>query len=168
VPLHENRCQRRVNDFSPFIIGNQSAMHRSFCLYDVLTVFQGWSGHELFVAWLWMKIVVSCREVVAGMSLAYLPREAADFSLIEVWNHEPLRLHNMRDLKFFTLIWQSFSRWGREHVASAFAYKVGQYLSYDYLQTMPALITKDARPKIVDALSTLIYRMGQGVVVYIF
>jgi len=57
---------------------------------------------------------------------------------------------------------------GRERVASVFAYKRGQYLSYDYLQRIPTLITQDARPRIVDALLMLISKLGQGVFVYIF
>jgi len=39
-----------------------------------------------------------------GMSLAYLPIEAANSSLIEVCNHAALILPKMRDLKSFTLI----------------------------------------------------------------
>ena len=102
------------------------------------------------------------------MSLAYLPREAAKSSLIEVCNHAPLILPKMQDLKLLTLIGRSFSRWGRERVAFTFAYKGGQYLNYDYLQPMPALRIQDGRPKIVDTPLTLISRMGQGASVYIF
>ena len=64
--------------------------------------------------------------------------------------------------------WHSYSRWGRERVASAFAYKGGQYVSYASLEPMSALITQDARPEIVDAPLTLISRIGQGAFVYIF
>jgi len=78
-----------------------------------------------------MTSVVTLWEAVAGMSPAYLPREAANSFLIEVCRQAPLILPKMQDLKSLMLIWHSFSRWGRERVASAFAYKGGQYLSYD-------------------------------------
>ena len=107
---------------------------------------------------LWVKLVVTVREAVVGISLAYQPREAAKSSLIDVCDHAALRLPKLRDLES----WRTFSRWCTERVASPFAYKGGQYLSYDSLQPMPALMTQDARPKIVDALLTLISRMGQG------
>jgi len=70
-----------------------------------------------------MKWVVIVREAVAGMSLAYLPREAANSSLIEVCNQAPLLLPKMRDLESLTLMWRSFSRWGKEGVSSALALK---------------------------------------------
>ena len=76
-----------------------------------------------------MKSVVTVQEAVAGMSLAYLPREAANSSLIEVCIHAPLKLPKMQDLKLLTIICRSFSQWGRERVASTFGYKAGQYLS---------------------------------------
>jgi len=147
---------------------NQSTMHQLLCIYDVLTVFLGQKGHGLFLGSLLVKLVVTVREAVVGTSLAYLPTEAGNSSLIEVCNQAPLRLPKLRDLKSLTLIWPSFSRWGRECDASAFAYEGGQYLSYDYLQPMPTLITQDARPKIIDAPLTLISMMGQGAFVYIF
>jgi len=53
-----------------------------------------------------MKLVVTVREAVMGMSLAYLPREAATSSVIEVCNHAPLRLPKLRDLKLLTLIFK--------------------------------------------------------------
>jgi len=125
------------------------------------------NGHELFIASLEIKLVVTVQEAVAGTSLAYLPREAANSTLIEVCNHAPLRLRKMRDLKSLTLSSRWFARWGRVRVASSSAYKRGQYLHYDYQQSMPALIRQDARPKIIDTLLTLISRMGQGAFVYI-
>jgi len=169
LPHHGNGHQQSINDFWPLIMGNQSAMHRLLSiLYDVLTVFLLWNGHELLVASLKMKVVVAIQEAVAGTSLAYLPREASNWSSIEVCNHAPLRLPKMRDFKSLMLIWCSFSRWVREQVASAFACKGGQYNSYHYLQPMDAQITQDARPRILDAPLMLISRMGLGAFVYIF
>jgi len=70
-----------------------------------------------------MKSVVTVQKAVRGISLASLPREAADSSLIEVCNHAPLILQKMRDLISLILIWHSFSQWGMERVASPSAYK---------------------------------------------
>jgi len=50
-----------------------------------------------------MQLVVIVREAVTGMSLAYLPREADNSSLIEIWNHVLLILPKMRDLNSLTL-----------------------------------------------------------------
>jgi len=115
-----------------------------------------------------MRSVVTVREALIGTSVAYLPVEAPNSSLTEACNHAPLRLPKLQDLKSLTLIWRSFSWWGRGRVASAFAYKGGQFLSYDYLQPMPALITQDGWPEIIDALLRLISRMGQGAFLYVF
>ena len=79
-------------------------MHPSLCIYDVLTVYLGYNGHELFVESLEMLLVVTVQEAVAGESLPYLPREAANASLIEVCYHVPLILQKMRDLESLTLI----------------------------------------------------------------
>jgi len=56
-----------------------------------------------------MKLVVTVREAVMGMSLAYLLSEAANSPSIEVCNHAPLRLPKLRDLESLTLIWHSSS-----------------------------------------------------------
>jgi len=74
----------------------------------------------------------------------------------------------MRNLKSLTLSWCSFSRQGREPVASSFAFKGGQYLSYAYLQPIATQITQDAMAKILDAPLTLFSRMGQGACLSIF
>jgi len=98
-----------------------------------------------------------------GTSLAHLPGDAAKSSLIEVCNHVPLRLPKMRNLESLMLSCRSFSRWGREHVTSSFAYKGGQYGRYDYQQPMATPITQDVTPEIIDTLLMLISRMGQRV-----
>ena len=104
MPLQENWRQWSVNDFWPFINGNQSPIHLSLCIYDILTVFLRQNGHELFVPSLLMNLVDTVREAVAGMSLAYVPREAANSSLIDGSNDAPIILPKMRDLKSLTLI----------------------------------------------------------------
>ena len=38
MPLHEDGHQQNGNHLWPFIMGNQSAMHQLFGIYDVLTV----------------------------------------------------------------------------------------------------------------------------------
>ena len=108
-----------------------------------------------------MKYNVTVQEAVAGTSLAYLPMVAANFSSEEVCNHAPCRLPKMRDLILMTLGWRSFPRWGRERVASSFAYRGGEFLTYDNLQPLATQIDHDARPKIVDAPWMLTSRMGQ-------
>jgi len=62
----------------------------------------------------------------------------------------------------FTLIWCSFSSWGRVRFTFCFSYKGTQYFVYDCLQPVAPQITQDTRPTIVDALLTLILMMGQG------
>jgi len=58
--------------------------------------------------------------------------------------------------------WQSYSEWVRERLALSFAYKASQYHISELPQPIAMQITNDARPKIVDALLTIISRMGQG------
>ena len=78
-------------------------MHPSLCIYDVLTVFLAKNGHQLFLPSLKLKIVVTVREAVAVMSLAYLPKDAANSTVIEVCNHAPHILPNIRHPELLTL-----------------------------------------------------------------
>jgi len=68
----------------------------------------------------------------------------------------------MQDHKSLTLRWRSFSWCGREHASLSLAFKGGQYSIDDSLQPFTTLITRDAKPNIVDASLTLIFMMGQG------
>jgi len=92
LPHHENGRHWSVNNFWPSTMGNETMMHRLFYIYDVMTVYLGENSHELFVGSLYMEYVVFVREAVVGSSLAYLPSEAANSSLIDVCNHAPLGL----------------------------------------------------------------------------
>jgi hypothetical protein len=51
----------------------------------------------------------------------------------------------------------------RERIAFSFAYKGGLYIIYECLQPIAMRSHLDAKPKIVDAPSTLNFRMGQVV-----
>ena len=72
-------------------MGNHSAMHRLYHIYDVLTVSLGYNGDVFFMASLYMKSVVTARDAIMGTSFAYLPRDAANSLSIEVCNHALLR-----------------------------------------------------------------------------
>jgi len=76
--------------------------------------------------------------------------------------HIALWLTMMEGQQSLTLHWQTFSRWGRERFTCSFAYKGSQYFVYDYLQPVAPHITQNIQLTIVDALLTLIFKMGQA------
>jgi len=96
------------------------------------------------------------------LSLAFLLIKAANIFIMPHSNQVSNYLPNLQDQKLLTLCWHSFSEWGRERVTSSLAYNASQYLIYECLQPIATHITQDARPKIVHALVTLIFRMGKG------
>jgi len=99
-----------------------------------------------------------------GNVACYLSIKAADSWYIDVCNHSPIGLPKMQDQKSLTLRWRSFSEWVRECVTFSFAYKSSLYLIYERLHPIATQITQGARPKIIESLLTLIFRMGQGAV----
>jgi hypothetical protein len=60
------------------------------------------------------------------------------------------------------LCWRSFSWWGREGIDICFAYKGSQKFFYDWLQPIGGVLSQGTWQKIVDALLTLMFMMGQG------
>jgi len=82
--------------------------------------------------------------------------------------HIAFDLPDLQDQKSLTLRWRSTSEWGREREAPSFAYKASQYPIYEWTQPIAKQITNDARPKIVDAPSTLIlpWAYPQYVIMY--
>jgi len=57
-------------------------------------------------------------------------------------NQSPVRLPKTQDEIMLTLLWRSFSRWGREHVTFGFHFKCGHYLIFGCLQAIAFYITK--------------------------
>ena len=68
----------------------------------------------------------------------------------------------MQNQKLLMLRWRSFSEGGIDRTAYLFAEKSWQYAVYNTVQQFTTKINNDAKPKIVDALLTLICMMGQG------
>jgi len=56
---------------------------------------------------------------------------------------------------------RSFSEAGSDRIAYLFADKGCQHAAYTSVQQFTTQITNDAKPKIVDALLTLIFRSGK-------
>jgi len=105
-----------------------------------------------------------CRRKVA----CYVPVKAANSRYLDVCDHSPIRSPKMQDQKSLTLRWRSFSEWGRECVTSSLAYRGSRYIIYERLYLIATQITQGARPKIIDSLLTVIFRMGQGAVLACF
>jgi len=82
----------------------------------------------------WCSIDAHFHNWVTHMSCTVLVEKAARTSYMNDCHHATLILATMQDQQSGTLHWCSFSGWGREHVASVFAPKDGQYLIYGCLQ----------------------------------
>jgi len=104
----KNECPRSVNDLWLRIMDNQSAMWRLLSIQEVFTASIGYNAPEHSVAGMRMKYVVTAREAVTGISLAYLPIEAANAMVIDVSDQATLTLRKMRDQKWLTLCRCSF------------------------------------------------------------
>jgi len=84
---------------------------------------------------------------------------AANTLIMGKRNSKALGLYQMQYPKSMTLCSLSFSKWGCNHFAFSFANKGCQYVDYGKQQANSFAIDLLTRPKIVDALLTLIFRM---------
>ena len=71
------------------------------------------------------------------------------------------QLPDLRDQISLMPCWCSVSESGREHITFSFAYNSSLYVIYECLWPIAMQINLDAKITIVDALLTLIFRMGQ-------
>ena len=71
-------------------------------------------------------------------------------------------LPDIQDQELLTLRWRSFSRWDKDRLAYFFVYKGCQCCCYVSPLQNYFLITTLTRPKIIDVLLTVIFKMGQG------
>ena len=106
----------------------------------------------------WRSFSRWCRERVSFS----LPIKDANASIMCIHYHVAFLLPDLQDQKLLTLRWRSFWRWGRERVTFCFAYRGCQYIEYVYSLPSRIFITRHIGPKIVDALLTVIFKMGQG------
>jgi len=79
-----------------------------------------------------------------------------------ICNLSPPRLHMIHDKQLLILCWRSFLEWCREGVAICIAFNGSQKFLSDCLQHIISVITQDAWPQIIDALLSLIFKIGQG------
>ena len=98
-----------------------------------------------------------------SVSLSVLPIKDGNTSIMCNNYQITFLLPNLQDQELLTLHRRSFSRWDTECLASFFAYNGCQYCCYVYSLQNYFLITRLTRPRIVDALLTVIFKMGQGV-----
>jgi len=107
---------------------------------------------------LWCSIDAHCQEVVGILSLAFWPIKAANIMILDICSCTALELSKRHDQKSLTLRWSSFSGGTSVLDTSIFAYKGGQYYHYGSMPLHSPWIMQDARPIIVDALLTLMFR----------
>jgi len=103
-----------------------------------------------------------------SVSLSFLPIKDGNTSIM--CNHYQILflLHDSQDQKLLTLCSRSLSRLDTEHLTFFFAYKRCQYRCYVLPLQNYILITRLTRPKIVHALVTVIFKMGQGACCFFF
>jgi len=91
-----------------------------------------------------------------SVSLSSFPLKAATTWFIYRNDNITFDLPDLRDQKSLTLRWRSISERGRECEVHSFAYEASRCCIYAWSQPIAKQITKDARPKILDAPLTLI------------
>ena len=97
---------------------------------------------------------------VATTTLTILPIMAANISIIGKSCSIAFGLYKMRYPKLLTLCWRAFSNCGCYRVTVSFAYKDCQYVDYGHQEANRFPIVLLIRPKILDALLTLIFTCG--------
>jgi hypothetical protein len=110
----------------------------------------------------WRSVDAHCHDGAGRFSHSLLPMKVANTMCMTLCNLSPPRLSQIHDHEWWTLHWRSLSWCGRECFTFSFAYEGSQYYVFDYLQPFGPQDIQDTWPRIVDALLTLIFMMGQG------
>jgi len=92
--------------------------------------------------------------------LSLSPMKAANTSVMHKSNQITVYLPYFQDHKSLTLRCRSFSQWGSDHGAGSFAYESCRYIGYEYERPNRCVISVLTKPRIVDALLTLILTMA--------
>ena len=97
-------------------------------------------------------------EMVTILSKLFLPRTAADSSIMGQCRRTTLASSKMQCQKSLTLCWCSFLGQTGDGVAIIFAYKCGRQFDDSSMSPRSPCIFHDARPKVVDSPLTLVFR----------
>jgi len=116
----------------------------------------------------WCSVDSHVQEIVAMLSLTFLPIRAANTFNTHYSNQVTDSLPDLQNEKSLMLCWRSLSKWGMEHIAFSFDYKGSLYLIYECLQPIATQITQDAGRRMVEAPLTPIFRIGKGACVSCF
>jgi len=95
------------------------------------------------------------------LTLAFLPKKAANIVIMGVCCCTALGLSRMQDQTLLMLRWRSFLRGGSHIITGLCAHKGGQYCDYGLTLSHSPVIIEHARPEIRDTPLTLIAKMGQ-------
>jgi len=117
----------------------------------------------------WWKAKNRCHSIDAhlnegarSVSLYVFPIKAANTLIINRNDHIASDLADLQDQQSLTLCWRPFSWRGTERASICFPSKGGQYFDCKLERPYRFWLTLLTWPKIVDALLTLNFRMGQG------
>ena len=92
------------------------------------------------------------------VSQSVMPIMAATNSVMTNNNLSEVWCHRIYDQTSLMLHWCSFAWWGRDCIATYFAYKGSPKVLYDWLQPIGSVISQDAWLKVVDDPLTLRWR----------
>jgi len=110
----------------------------------------------------WHSVDSHFEDGARSISLWLLPTKPANNRFMTMCNTSTTRIHIIQDQQSLRHCRRLFSWSGSEGIAISFADKCRQSFGYDLLQPISALISQDAWPKLIDALLTLIFKIGQG------
>jgi len=162
LPHAENQRQLSINNFWSRIFGYPSSTWFQTSIKEELTAAVGRWARDIPTTASWTVTTYFIYNAATHSSWAFEPMNIVKMLYCD--NHSCIAcwLPMMKGQKPLMLRWRSFSWWSRERVPSSFAYEGGQYCIYDCLQPIATPITQHARPNLIDALLTLIFRMWQG------
>jgi len=126
------------------------------------------AANNLFLHGLQFAISIILESLFFLLYVLFLPIEAVNSSGMSSYIRAMPWLPNTNDHKLLTLCWRSFSGWGNIYDMHCCSGKGRHSIVYESLPQSNTWISQDARPKIVHAPLTLIFRIGQGAYRYWF
>jgi len=162
LPHHENERQRNVNNSWSCMFSNLRCRRLRIVINKVLASFIGKTEYEMLPAPSWKWASMECQQLLA-FHYGKLPHAVVIIVYIRgidcvgtLNGSQILSSSSVNDMG-----WYCPGRCGG-NIPHRSAHKGCHILVYGYFWSSATHITDHARPKIVDALLTLIFMMGQG------